>query len=308
MNIKQTISKTTNKIKDKTNITISKMDRKAHFKKLKIKNYNYSELFKKMKPNKQVVITSAMVLLLLSAAKGVFYVKDKIQLADNLQQKLHEMEAKVKFTESDTQVYKYLYDQTNTELTTTKSEKEVIETSLESTKEELQQYKDLVSASKQYSIDNYSRSGLEEKDLTNYEILSVDQMNTWIAERAPKNSPFIGRGDVFLSAAKGSGLDPKYIAAHAALESAWGTYNIAKNKHNYFGINATNVNPGGNAYSFNSFEDGIVSGAKWIKKYYTDKGKTSISDMLAAGYSQNDDGSPNTSWKENIVSIMVNDK
>ena len=51
-----------------------------------------------------------------------------------------------------------------------------------------------------------------------------------VSSTVPKTS-----SEVFVTAAKETGLDPRYIAAHAALESGWGNSNFARNRNNYFG-------------------------------------------------------------------------
>ncbi len=98
--------------------------------------------------------------------------------------------------------------------------------------------------------------------------LNAGQLNNWIRASAP-GSPFNGQGNVFMEAQKQSGLDARYILAHAALESAWGRSNIAKRYNNYFGIGAFDNDPN-NAKNFSNsgLASGIINGAKWIAKNY----------------------------------------
>ena len=98
--------------------------------------------------------------------------------------------------------------------------------------------------------------------------LSAGQLNNWIRATSP-SSPFNGQGNVFMEAQKQSGLDARYILAHAALESAWGRSNIAKRYNNYFGIGAFDNDPN-NAKNFSNsgLASGIINGAKWIAKNY----------------------------------------
>lgn len=49
--------------------------------------------------------------------------------------------------------------------------------------------------------------------------LTAGQLNNWIKATSP-GSPFVGQGNVFMEAQKQSGLDARYILAHAAHESA----------------------------------------------------------------------------------------
>lgn len=98
--------------------------------------------------------------------------------------------------------------------------------------------------------------------------LSAGQINNWIRATSP-SSPFNGQGNVFMEAQKQSGLDARYILAHAALESGWGKSSIAKKYNNYFGIGAFDNNPN-NAKNFSNsgLASGIINGAKWIAKNY----------------------------------------
>ena len=154
-----------------------------------------------------------------------------------------------------------------------------------------------------------SKSDLGTHNLTQFAPMTVDELNKWIASKAPANSPFIGNGKIFLDASKESGLDPRYIVAHAALESAWGTSQIARDKSNYFGIGSFNATPYASSYSFNpGLASGIIEGAKWIKTHYTDAGQNSVSGMIHGNpnhvYAQYDNGSPNEEWLQQIVDIM----
>lgn len=111
-------------------------------------------------------------------------------------------------------------------------------------------------------------------DLTKHDLgwtlngLTSGQINNWIKATSP-GSPFVGQGNVFIEAQKQSGLDARYILAHAALESAWGRSNIAKRWNNYFGIGAFDNDPN-NAKNFSNsgLASGIINGAKWIAKNY----------------------------------------
>ncbi|MDO4681083.1 MAG: phage tail spike protein [Aerococcus sp.] len=117
-------------------------------------------------------------------------------------------------------------------------------------------------------------------DLTRHDLgwklsgLTANQLNNWVKGSNP-SSPFNGQGNVFIEAQRQSGLDARYILAHAALESGWGTSNIARKYHNYFGIGAFDSNPenAGN-FSNKGLAAGIIGGANWIaKNYYNGKWK-----------------------------------
>lgn len=113
-----------------------------------------------------------------------------------------------------------------------------------------------------------------DSDLTKHDLgwtlngLSAGQLNNWVRATSP-GSPFNGQGNVFIQAQKESGLDARYILAHAALESAWGKSNIAKKYNNYFGIGAFDSNPdNASKFSNKALASGIINGAKWIAKNY----------------------------------------
>lgn len=104
--------------------------------------------------------------------------------------------------------------------------------------------------------------------------ITAAQINNWVKAKSPK-SPFNGQGKVFIEAQKQSGLDARYILAHAALESAWGTSKYGRKYHNYFGIGAFDHNPdNAKNYSNPGLANGIIEGANWISRnYYNSKYK-----------------------------------
>ena len=126
-------------------------------------------------------------------------------------------------------------------------------------------------------------------------------MNEWIDNMAPSDSPFRNNGAVFIKAANESGLDPRYILAHAAIESGWGRSNICKTKHNYFGIAAYDSNTSA-AYSMgDGLENGIINGANWIAKNYTNKDQETLYKMI---YGKKQYASTADKWISDIESIM----
>ena len=116
-------------------------------------------------------------------------------------------------------------------------------------------------------------------DLGNFGNITAEDINRIIADHVGEESEFYGQGQIFVDAAKESGLDPRYILAHAAIESGWGTSELAHDRANYFGIGAFDIDPdlaykmGGNLRS------GIINGAKWIKSEYYDEGQKSLYNM-----------------------------
>lgn len=132
--------------------------------------------------------------------------------------------------------------------------------------------------------------------------LTAEQLDKWIDSNAPANSPMRGLGATFLQAGKESGLDPRYLVAHAALETGWGTSNLSGNgdakNGNWFGIGAFDDNPNN---GFN-YSDGIVGGAKWIAENYYKNEQTSLYDMVNDPSGHNYATDPD--WANKIASIM----
>ncbi|AHJ87045.1 putative tail lysin II [Bacillus phage BCP8-2] len=147
-------------------------------------------------------------------------------------------------------------------------------------------------------------SNLQQSDLGFTEAtLTAADLDRWIDSKAPKDSMMRGMGETFLKAGQMYGLDPRYLVAHAAEESAWGTSNIAKQKGNFFGIGAFDNSPMESAYTFKdgggtAAQNGIMGGAKWIAEKYYGKGRTTLDKMHQAGYATNAD------WASNIAAIM----
>lgn len=126
------------------------------------------------------------------------------------------------------------------------------------------------------------------EDITEYTDLSVintitsEDINTIIDywnSLSDIEIAFVGEGQTFIDASKYTGLDPVYILAHAALESAWGTSDMAISKHNYFGIGAVDHDPDNSYIMGNDQYQGIVDGAIWIRENYYDAGQTSLYSM-----------------------------
>lgn len=144
--------------------------------------------------------------------------------------------------------------------------------------------------------------------------LSSNQISEIISKHF-SNSTVIKPSDAqgIYDAQQKSGMSALAILGIGALESGYGTSNIAKQKNNIWGWNATNVNPGGNATSFSQMSQGALEFAnKYLKTYYNGYGAKSIyaagtgNNPSGKGYAYNDDGSINSKWATDIGSIMKN--
>ncbi|MGC8362816.1 glucosaminidase domain-containing protein [Bacillus subtilis] len=133
--------------------------------------------------------------------------------------------------------------------------------------------------------------------------MTAAQVNRWIDSKAPKGSILRGQGAAFVKAAEESGLDVKYLVAHAAHETAWGTSNIAKKKGNFYGIGAFDNSPMASAYKYGGTSEGIIEGAKWIAKNYVNKGQNTLNKMRHNNGVHEYATDPD--WDKKIANIMA---
>ena len=128
-----------------------------------------------------------------------------------------------------------------------------------------------------------------------------------------KNSTVITPQDAkgIYDAQQQSGMSALAILGIGALESGYGTSNIAKKKNNIWGWNATNVNPGGNAKTFSQMSQGALEFANsYMNTYYNKYGAKSISaagtgnNPSRKGYAYLDNGSVDSSWATKVGKIM----
>lgn len=259
-----------------------------------------------MKNNIKLIILG-VCLIIATAIVMKFHYTDKYETQIAIiklqhQKEISKLNDDINFAKKDTEAYKFISKETEKDLNIAKEDKQKIQNELETLKQQ-------IAYSKEAEQKRISRGGVSTAPLTDFAIYTVDELNEWIKAQAPANSPFIGRADAFVEASRQSGLSTKYLIAHAALESTWGTSPIARLKNNYFGITAYNSDPFNSAKQFTSLDNGIIEGALWIKRHFIDKGRDTIHSMLYEGkYAQYDDGSPNTEWLLNITSIMTYNK
>ena len=112
-------------------------------------------------------------------------------------------------------------------------------------------------------------------------------------------------------AQQNTGMSALAILGIGALESGWGTSNIANKTNNIWGYGATNVNPEGNAHRYSQMSDGASQFAsEFMKTYYNGYGAKSIysagtgNNPAGKGYAYYDNGSINSNWATNVGSIM----
>ena len=147
-------------------------------------------------------------------------------------------------------------------------------------------------------------------DLTKHDLgktvdtLTAGQLNEWINANAPEGSLMYNQGEAFMEAGKVSGLDPRYLVAHAAHESAWGTSNIVKDKNNFYGIGAFDATPYSSAYGYDGVKAGIIEGSKFIAKDYYSQGQTTLSSMHRDPSGKGHNYATDPGWADKIASTM----
>lgn len=150
----------------------------------------------------------------------------------------------------------------------------------------------------------WSDTNLQNHDLAKtVNTLTADQLDKWIGSKAKPGSVMLGMGEAFMEAGRQSGLDPRYLVAHAAHETGWGTSNIAKDKGNMYGIGAFDASPYASAYGYNNAQAGIIEGAKWIKDNYYNAGQSTLHTMRNNGGVHEYATDPE--WASKIANTMV---
>ena len=134
-------------------------------------------------------------------------------------------------------------------------------------------------------------------------IFDVDAATASDLEKKLKGTGLEGLGNDIIAAAQKYHLNPAYIAAHAALESGWGTSQIAKDKKNLFGWGAKDSCPYECAKTFSSYKDCIMTVMGHVKKDYLTPGGTYYEgetlEAMNTHYASDKD------WAQKIKNIMV---
>jgi|GEM_PF-1306419 len=124
-----------------------------------------------------------------------------------------------------------------------------------------------------------------------------------LLDQALAGTGLAGLGERF-AAAEGLYRGPNALmaAAHAALESAWGTSRLAREKKNLFGIGAYDRDPG-QARTFSSFEECIDWYASFVtREYLHPRGKYYARPTLGG---MNRHWATDPRWGEKIVHIAI---
>jgi hypothetical protein len=101
------------------------------------------------------------------------------------------------------------------------------------------------------------------------DLLSASGYAAWmIDELLSTTTPLPHLGAAFTLAERETGINARYLVAHAILETGWGTSWIAWAKHNLFGYGAYDRDPARYAIRFPTFAAGIAAVAKEIRTAY----------------------------------------
>ena len=152
-------------------------------------------------------------------------------------------------------------------------------------------------------VDPYPGYFTKYMDLKCRNNVSIDQMNDlidhWLKGR---DSELKGQGEAFIKASQETGLDPVFLLSLAAQESGWTVSNLHATKNNPYSINMVDSNPSQGYHLGDKFSDGIINGAKWIKKHYYDEGQTTLHGMI---YGKKKYSSSADKWINDISNIIT---
>lgn len=110
-----------------------------------------------------------------------------------------------------------------------------------------------------------------------------------------------GLGSAFMAAETGYHVSARYLLAHAIEESAFGTSQIARDKHNLYGYGADDAHPYQDAYSFPSFAACIDFVARMVARNYLSPNGPYFHGPTLRGMNVDYASDPN--WAENIARI-----
>jgi len=104
-------------------------------------------------------------------------------------------------------------------------------------------------------------------------LLSRSGTSAWaIDEYLRANTPLPALGAAFMAAEAKHGVNARFLLAAAMHESGWGTSSISRRKHNLFGYNAYDRDPGRYASAYRGYAAGIDDVARFIKEAYLTPG------------------------------------
>lgn len=122
-----------------------------------------------------------------------------------------------------------------------------------------------------------------------------------------KGTGLEGSALYFVEAEKIYNINALFLVGIAALESSWGTSDLAKYRNNLTGFKAYNNSVSENATHFSSFKDSIMGTAKLLSEDYLTEGGIYFEGYSAYSVNLNfckqNDGTPSLTWSQNISKI-----
>lgn len=247
--------------------------------------YNYETIHKiKLSKYTARVLIVMGVVLLASIAMNIY----AITKVNGVQDQISEINQEVSDSkEANEQVLSMLQEVRDNQ----KKQNEALQIVMKRKAEEKQQKQNIIIL-KSNGISEYMDLGSN----INISVEDMDKIINYYESKVKGGSRFKGKGYVFVQAAKETGLNPVYLYAHAAVESAFGNSYLARTRSNFYGINAWDTNPDRASTMGDSVDEGIINGAYWIKDNYYDRGYTTLNSMKE--YYASD-----PSWADSITSI-----
>lgn len=159
-------------------------------------------------------------------------------------------------------------------------------------------------------------------DLLDLKHLTVSEIEKILNDNF-KNATWKGNSSIFkdknlhevaqqiYNAQKETGLSAIVSLSIGALESAYGASNIARDKNNLYGWNATNTNTYQNASTFSSnmYESTVDFNNKLLSTYYYGRDAHTLSEIgdgrnsAGKGYAYHNNGTIDTEWDSSVGSI-----
>lgn len=115
------------------------------------------------------------------------------------------------------------------------------------------------------------------------------------------DSELKGQARAYIRASKETGLDPVFLLALSGHESGWYVSELHANRNNPYSIGMWDEDPYRGYYLGDTFSEGIVNGAEWIRENYYDEGECCLYEMI---YGDRQYASTEDEWIDNIVEIM----
>ncbi|MFC7190012.1 glucosaminidase domain-containing protein [Halocatena marina] len=140
-----------------------------------------------------------------------------------------------------------------------------------------------------------------DSDLRQTADVTGGQIDTAVNAVSPGSS-LVGLGDTWVDVQGNRSINALYMAAHAALESAWGRSDIAQEKNNIYGFDARDICPSECADEYASFEQCTRQVMEYVDQEYLTPGGTYYEGATLRGMNVHYATDPQ--WAEKIASIM----